>query len=99
MVPAVAFEMLDAGLPKFTVFRRLKTSTRKSTRRLSANGNRLVRDKSTRLNDGPMSVLRPAVPWKPAAGTVYAVGSNHLAIVGLSILPLSPSRPGAKLAR
>ena len=47
MTPAVGFEMLLSGVPKFVWFRRLKISPRNSSR-AGPIGNRLVMEKSTR---------------------------------------------------
>src|SRR5262249_38543530 len=79
-------------------FSRLKISNRNSSRALFT-GKRLLNDVSTRCVPGPRTVLRPAVPCVPLAATVYAVGSNQWSGVGLSTLPASPSRPGAKFTR
>src|SRR3954471_12614159 len=98
MVPTVPFEMLKSGVPKFAWLSRLKISNRNSRRALFT-GKRLLIDASTRSVPGPRTVLRPAVPWVPAAVTVYAVGSNQWSGVGLSMLPASVSRPGAKFTR
>src|SRR5262249_30995427 len=76
MVPTVAFEMFESGLPKLLWLRRLKISARNS-RRAWLIGNRLLTEKFTCCVPGPRTVLRPALPCVPAAGTVYAVGSNH----------------------
>ena len=55
---------------------RLKISARNS-RRAAPSGKRLLTEKSTCFEPGPINVLRPAVPWNPDAGSTYAVLSYH----------------------
>src|SRR5207245_507887 len=68
MVPTVVFDMLASGLPKLLWFRRLKISARNSTR-ARLIGNRLLTEKLTCCVPGPRTVLRPALPCVPNAGT------------------------------
>src|SRR5260221_10031562 len=89
MTPAVVLEMFASGLPKLSWLSRLKISALNSTR-ARPTGNRLLRDRLTSWVPGPRTVLRPAVPCVPSAGTAYALGSNHLSDVGLSISPKLP---------
>src|SRR5581483_4465130 len=48
-----------------------------------------MNDTSVDRDPGPISVLRPAVPWNPAAGSTYAVLSNHCSGVGFDSTPRS----------
>ena len=94
ITPAATLLMFASGCPKFVVLKRLKISPRNS-RREAPIGKRLLTEKSTTFEPGPIRVLRPAVPWNPAAGSTNAVLSYHCATVGFSSTPRSPSRPGA----
>ena len=78
MTPAVTLLMFPSGCPKFVVLNRLKISARNS-RRAAPIGKRLLTEKSTCFEPGPINVLRPTVPWNPDAGSTYAVWSYHRA--------------------
>ena len=67
MTPAVTLLMFPSGCPKFAWLNRLKISARNS-RRAGPIGNRLLAEKSTCCELGPINVLRPTVPWNPDAG-------------------------------
>src|SRR5438132_4340756 len=89
IVPTVRFEMLASGVPKLLWLNTLNTSARNSARARPI-GKRLLSDRFTCCVPGPRTVLRPAVPCVPAAGTEYAVLSNQWSGVGLSMLPNTP---------
>src|SRR6185503_17098145 len=91
MVPTVALEMLASGLPKLSWLNRLNTSARNSSRARPPIGNRLLTEKFTCCVPGPRTVLRPAVPCVPLAGTAYAVASNQRVGDGSSSSPRLPA--------
>src|SRR5262249_12473273 len=66
------------------------TSARNSARAWPI-GKRLLSERLTSCVPGPRSVLRPALPCVPAAGTEYAVASNQRVGVGSSSVPTLPA--------
>src|SRR5262245_6078039 len=62
IVPKLAAPRVATGAPKFTVFSRLKTSTRSSTERSRPTGTRRIIARSTSRYDGPRTGLREADP-------------------------------------
>ena len=67
-----AFRLL-IGFAKFTWLKRLKNSARNSIFFDSANGNRLVIEKSTLVCFGPRKTLRPTLPKSVPASLAVAV--------------------------